>query len=177
MSGDFDIQNTSQGADTQPSCELGDDSKNTESYKHHPTLSDSEEADKVVPPHITSNTREHDEDKQDGAEGENKPVKALESDDGQGAPVAEATNDRPVAGQSPNLEALDQPKKVMPDEVKRIALDLHTKGKSPKQIAAHYSVSDYRLTEGDILDLIREQKGMDEVSAVPKSFNSQRQYF
>jgi hypothetical protein len=171
MSERFDTQKTSQGADTQPPCELGDDGNNVESNEHPPTLRCNEDEDKVVPAHdIARNARGLDDDKRDRGEGIPQPV---EVNDGQGAP----TDDRLVVEQPPTPDALEQPKKVMPDEVKRIALDLHAKGKSPKQIAAHYRVSEYGLAERDVADFIQEQKGTDDVSDLLKSLHSKVQFF
>ena len=156
MSEDLKHQSTSQAAETEPHvncCEPCDDIiQKMESND----VGNSEDPNKFVADYITADARDLDDDKHDRSEGRHQPVKADEVNDRQDTSA--------VAEQFPTPEAHKQTKKEIPDEVKLIAMDLHTKGKSPKQVAAHYSVADYGLTEGDVANIIQEQKGRIEVS-------------
>jgi hypothetical protein len=172
MSKDSEIQNTSRVEGTEPpdgSCEVFGDSTNTESNDHHPSPGVSKDEDKVPADYVLKDIGDIDDDTEDRGEGINQPVSALEAINNQDASGEDTT----VAAQSPTLEAPKQAKREIPEDAKRIALDLHTKGKTPKQIAAHYSVADYGLTEGDVADLIQEQqKGRFHTSDYLNLFNN-----
>ena len=45
------------------------------------------------------------------------------------------------------------------ENMKAAVLGLHSKGKTPKQIAAHYSIVDFNLSESEIADIIESSKG------------------
>ena len=49
--------------------------------------------------------------------------------------------------------------KLLSEKIKKTVLDLHSKGKTPKQIASHYAVSEENLSEVEIVEIIQSIKG------------------
>ena len=179
MSEDLKNQDIPHSSDTVPLCEFGG-GENAESNERRPSHDDSEDADRAIPAdYAISNESGIDDEKCDRCDGRTPPDEAHKVNDRQDAQSIHPAEDtiKTVVEQTPNPKPSEQQNKVIPDEVKRIALDLHAKGKSPKQIAAHYSVSDYGLTEGVVLDVIEEQKGTVYVSDNSKLFLSSVYWF
>jgi hypothetical protein len=55
-----------------------------------------------------------------------------------------------------NLDRDKQPD----DSVKSIIIDLHKKGKNPKQISAHFSLATYGISESYVVEFIQSHKGV-----------------
>ena len=57
----------------------------------------------------------------------------------------------PSAESTPKLSDADK------EKIKTTVFELHSKGKTAKQIAAHYSLSDFNISESEIFDMIQNK--------------------
>jgi hypothetical protein len=75
-----------------------------------------------------------------------------------GASILEAIESPAATDSNENSKSI-QPFREISDEAKKTIFELHSKGKTPKQITAHYSLSEQNISEEEISNIIKSHLG------------------